>query len=100
MNNLAFLDTEIDPKSGRILDIGCLKGDGSQFHRNSIAEFIPFISGSTYVCGHNILHHDIKYIGRTLYDAGVTAVIDTLFLSPLIHLPQSLLLRSYPQYLL
>lgn len=84
MNNLAFLDTEIDPKSGRILDIGCLKGDGSQFHSNSIAEFISFISGSTYVCGHNILHHDIKYIGRTLYDAGVTAVIDTLFLSPLL----------------
>ena len=84
MNNLAFLDTEVDPKSGRLLDIGCLKGDGSQFHGNSIAEFIPFISGSTYVCGHNILHHDIKYIGRTLYDAGVTAVIDTLFLSPLL----------------
>ena len=43
MNNLAFLDTEIDPKSGLILDIGCLKGDGSQFHRNSIAEFMAFL---------------------------------------------------------
>jgi ATP-dependent DNA helicase RecQ len=84
MNNLAFLDTEIDPKNQKILDIGCVKGDGSQFHKNSVAELIPFINGSTYVCGHNILRHDIKYIGRSLYDAGVSAVIDTLFLSPLL----------------
>jgi len=84
MNNIAFIDTEIDPKNGKINDIGCIKGDGSIFHRNSISELVPFVNGTNYVCGHNILHHDLKYIGKPLFEAGITAAIDTLFLSPLL----------------
>lgn len=84
MNKIAFIDTEIDPKNGKINDIGCIKGDGSIFHRNSILELVPFINGTNYVCGHNILHHDLKYIGKSLFEAGITAAIDTLFLSPLL----------------
>jgi len=83
-NNIAFIDTEIDCSSGRILDIGCLKQDGSIFHKNSIAGLSVFVEGTSYICGHNILHHDIKYIGKTLAEAGITAAIDTLYLSPLL----------------
>ena len=84
MNSIAFIDTEIDPKNGKINDIGCIKGDGSIFHRNSILELVPFVNGTNYVCGHNILHHDLKFIGKPLFEAGITAAIDTLFLSPLL----------------
>lgn len=86
MNSIAFIDTEIEPKSRKILDIGSVKGDGSSFHKTSVAEFIQFLNGTKFICGHNIFNHDIKYIGKALVDAGVNSlnIIDTLFLSPLL----------------
>lgn len=86
MNTIAFIDTEIEPKSGKILDIGSVKDNGSSFHKTSIAEFIQFLKGTQFICGHNILKHDIKYIGKALQDAGINSenIIDTLFLSPLL----------------
>ncbi len=86
MNSIAFVDTEIEPKSRKILDIGSVKNDGSSFHNISITEFVQFISGTQFVCGHNIFNHDIKYIGQALKDAGISPenIIDTLYLSPLL----------------
>ena len=45
MNSIAFIDTEIEPKSRKILDIGGVKDNGSSFHSNSIADFISFLKG-------------------------------------------------------
>ena len=86
MNSIAFIDTEIEPHSREILDIGSVKNDGSIFHKVSIADFILFLNGTQFVCGHNILNHDIKYIGNALTDSGILSadIIDTLFLSPLL----------------
>lgn len=84
MNSIAFIDTEIDSKSQKILDIGCIKDDGTIMHRNSISDLIQLINGVPFICGHNILNHDIKYIGRELANAGVKAVVDTLYWSPLL----------------
>lgn len=86
MKSIAFIDTEIDPKSRKILDIGSIKADGSSFHKNSMNDFIQFLNGTEFICGHNILAHDIKYIGKTLIDSGINPsnIIDTLFLSPLL----------------
>jgi ATP-dependent DNA helicase RecQ len=86
LNSIAFIDTEIDPNTGKILDIGCIKDNGSQFHKSSIIELISFVKGTTFVCGHNILQHDLNYIGKPLEETGVlqTNVIDTLYLSPLL----------------
>ena len=86
MNSIAFIDIESEPKSQKILDIGCIRGDDSSFHRNSISEFIRFIQGSNFICGHNIFNHDIKYIRNALIEAGMhhIGVIDTLYLSPLL----------------
>lgn len=86
MNSIAFVDTETEPKSRIILDIGSVKDDGSSFHKNSIIEFIQFLKGTQFICGHNIFNHDIKYIGKALDDAGIDSanIIDTLFLSPLL----------------
>lgn len=83
---LAFIDTEIDPKSNRILDIGSIKDDGNSFHHPSVESFTQFIKGSRFVCGHNIINHDILYIGKAINLAGINvdSVIDTLFLSPLL----------------
>jgi ATP-dependent DNA helicase RecQ len=84
MPPIAFIDTEIDPKSRKILDIGAVKDDGSLFHQPSVGDFTRFVHGVEFVCGHNILNHDIRYIGKILVEAGVKAVVDTLFLSPLL----------------
>ncbi|MBS1777409.1 MAG: RecQ family ATP-dependent DNA helicase [Bacteroidetes bacterium] len=86
MNSIAFIDTEIDPISKKILDIGSIKDDGTIFHSNSISDFIKFLTGTKFICGHNILNHDIQYIQRAIIDAKVDSnnIIDTLFLSPLL----------------
>ncbi|MFM2387546.1 MAG: hypothetical protein RL660_2303 [Bacteroidota bacterium] len=86
MNSIAFVDTEIEPKSRKILDIGSVKDDGSSFHSNSVTDFIKFLSGTQFICGHNILYHDLQYIQKAVSDANVNSdnVIDTLYLSPLL----------------
>src|SRR5690606_20809097 len=52
----------------------------------SVSDFIQFLNGTQFICGHNIFNHDIKYIGKVLIDAGIKSsyIIDTLFLSPLL----------------
>ncbi|MBS1575258.1 MAG: RecQ family ATP-dependent DNA helicase, partial [Bacteroidetes bacterium] len=86
MNSIAFVDTEIEPKSRKILDIGSVKGDGSSFHSNSITDFIKFLNGTQFICGHNILNHDLQYIQKAVTDAKINSanIIDTLYLSPLL----------------
>jgi ATP-dependent DNA helicase RecQ len=86
MNSIAFIDTEIEPKSGKILDIGGVKDDGNRFHSNSMNDFTTFLRGAEFVCGHNIFNHDLKYIEKAVNDAGINPsnIIDTLFLSPLL----------------
>lgn len=86
MSSIAFIDTGIDPKSLKILDIGSVKNDGSLFHKTSEDEFIQFLRGTQFICGHNILNHDIKYIGKALAHAKIdpSNIIDRLFLSPLL----------------
>ncbi|MEQ8235207.1 MAG: RecQ family ATP-dependent DNA helicase [Syntrophomonadaceae bacterium] len=86
MKSIAFIDTEIDPNSGKILEIGSVKEEGSSFRSNSVAGFIKFLEGSQYICGHNIIKHDLKYVTDAVAAANIdeSKMIDTLFLSPLL----------------
>jgi ATP-dependent DNA helicase RecQ len=85
MTPITFIDTEIDPSSRKILDIGAVRNDGASFHSPSVTEFVRFLSGTEWICGHNILNHDLKYVGQALTDAKIhPEFIDTLFLSPLL----------------
>lgn len=86
MKSIAFVDTEIDPNSQKIHDIGSVKDDSNSFHSNSVADFIKFLEGTEFICGHNILNHDLLYIQKALIDAKINPanIIDTLFLSPLL----------------
>ena len=86
MKPITFFDTEIDPKSKKILDIGGVKSDGAVFHSNSIKDFVDFLNNSSFICGHNIIRHDLKYIRKyfSLHGKNHLQFIDTLFLSPLL----------------
>ncbi|MDP5200883.1 RecQ family ATP-dependent DNA helicase [Flavobacterium sp. DG2-3] len=83
---ITFIDTEIEQLRGKILDLGAMKEDGNLFHQTSLDNFTQFLKGSEYICGHNILNHDIKYIGNAVQQAGVNPsnIIDTLHLSALL----------------
>ena len=86
MPPIAFIDTEIDPRSHKILDLGGIRDGGETFHSASIRDFTAFLKGARFICGHNILRHDLKYIRHAVVEAGIdpAQVIDTLPLSPLL----------------
>lgn len=81
-----FFDTEVNPESGRVLDFGAVRSDGAGLHTRALREFTEFAKGSDFICGHNALDHDLRYVGDALRDAGVdiASCIDTLHLSPLL----------------
>lgn len=87
MNSIVFFDTEIDPTSNKIKDIGGIRDNGNIFHSGSITDFISFLRDSHFICGHNIIRHDYKYIQSAIANSGINPdnIIDTLFLSPLLY---------------
>ena len=77
---IVFIDTEVSPQTGKVVDYGAVREDGAVMHTHSKTDFEAFVSGCDTVCGHNIIQHDLSYI--TLQ--GNPTIVDTLFLSPLL----------------
>jgi len=84
LNAIVFIDAEVDSNGKRVLDIGAVKENGSEFRSKSLPDFAAFLRGSLYVCGHNILKHDLQYLEKEITASGVKRFIDTLCLSPLL----------------
>lgn len=84
MSKIVFIDTEVDPKTEKVFDYGAINSLRDKIHTNSEAEFAEFISGNKFICGHNILAHDLKYIFETAEKSGAEFAVDTLYLSPLL----------------
>ncbi|MFN8251086.1 MAG: RecQ family ATP-dependent DNA helicase [Ferruginibacter sp.] len=86
MSLIAFFDIEVNPTSNQLLDIGCVLSDGTSFHKNQLHEFRNFIEHSDFICGHNIISHDLVYLQKHfgVADWGVYKAIDTLLFSPLL----------------
>lgn len=78
--NIAFVDTEVGLKDHKIHDIGALRYDGATFHQASQTALNKFLQEGKvdYICGHNLIHHDARYLQLN----GI--LIDTLYLSPLL----------------
>ena len=77
---IAFIDTEVDPQSKKVVDYGAVREDGAVLHSHSKADFDAFVSKCDTICGHNIINHDLKYTSLR----GNPTIVDTLFLSPLL----------------
>lgn len=84
MGTIAFIDSEIQPDTGKILDLGAVKPGGASLHTASGKEFSRFVADADYICGHNIIKHDLKYVGKYLNGERPPILIDTLPLSPLL----------------
>ena len=61
-HNYAIVDVEIGLEDYKIHDIGALRYDGAVYHKVSKEELFEFFSDVDYICGHNIIHHDAKYL--------------------------------------
>ena len=81
-SHYAIVDIEVGLKGHRIQDIGALRYDGAIFHKASKEELFEFLDDTDYICGHNIIHHDAKYLfaDRTCRQI----LVDTLYVSPLL----------------
>lgn len=80
---LYYVDTEVSISDKKVQDIGVISNNNAILHSHAISEFKKFIADADFVCGHNVIHHDLKY----LYGEGETysfRVVDTLYLSPLL----------------
>jgi ATP-dependent DNA helicase RecQ len=86
VDSIVFIDIEVSISSNTIEDIGAIKNTGEIFHSNSIKDFLLFLNGEKYICGHNILRHDLKYLQEEnqQFRFNTLRVIDTLLLSPLL----------------
>jgi len=81
---IVFIDLEVNPHDNRVLDFGAIKSDNSKLHSTSQNDFLNFIKEADFICGHNIISHDLKYIGHLIKNKNTTSYIDTLYLSPLL----------------
>ena len=61
-HNYAVVDVEVCLKDHKIHDIGAHKHDDTIFHKTSKEELFRFLDDIDYICGHNIIHHDAKYL--------------------------------------
>ena len=78
----AFLDVEVSVKERRVRDIGALRWDNSVFHSCNKQELVEFLNEVDFLCGHNIINHDVKYLfGK---DSHKWELVDTLYVSPLL----------------
>ena len=66
----AIVDVEVGLKNHKIHDIGALRHDGATYHKASKKELFEFLSGTDYICGHNIIHHDAKYLSQIKHANG------------------------------
>jgi ATP-dependent DNA helicase RecQ len=83
MKNIAFFDTEVSMKTKKIVDFGAIKSSGEWIHEDNLSRLIDFLLSVDFICGHNIIHHDLKYLDTSVTKAN-KFLIDTLYLSALL----------------
>ena len=81
-DTIVFIDAEVSPETGKIVDLGACRPDGRFFHSSNVAAFKEFCKGAEYVCGHNIVAFDMQYLRPVLGDG--PQPVDTLPLSALL----------------
>ena len=78
----AIIDIEVGLSDQKIHDIGALRYDGAIYHGCSKEHLMAFLQEVRYVCGHNVIHHDAKYLFGN--EACSWHLVDTLYMSPLL----------------
>ena len=82
--SVVFFDTEIGIDDKKIHDIGAVRSDKGTLHTASVSDFCAFAADADFLCGHNVVHHDMKYLAPGADGRVPKRIIDTLYLSPLL----------------
>lgn len=82
--DIVFFDTEVSIRDEKIHDIGAVKEDGTVFHAASAKDFLTFMGEHSFLCGHNVIEHDLPFLEKAMGHTLSYPVIDTLYLSPLL----------------
>tara|TARA_R110002033_G_scaffold167528_1_gene206728 strand:+ start:3029 stop:7843 length:4815 start_codon:yes stop_codon:yes gene_type:complete len=84
INKVLYLDIETN-KQGKIKDVGALF-NGQELHENQLTKLESWINQAEYICGHNIVEHDIPLLERVLGNEVFKnkKIVDTLLWSPLL----------------
>ncbi len=82
--SVVFFDTEIGVDDKKIHDIGAVRSDKGALHTASVSDFCAFAADADFLCGHNVVHHDMKYLAPVVDGRVPKKIIDTLYLSPLL----------------
>ena len=81
---IVFFDTEIGVDDKKIHDIGAVRSDKGTLHTASVSDFCAFVADADFLCGHNVVHHDMQYLSPVVDGRVPNKIIDTLYLSPLL----------------
>lgn len=84
MKEILFFDIEVGVKTKRVEDFGAILSTGEKIHTTSKEAFFSFTEKAYYVCGHNIIKHDLKFLKKLNASIMEKMKIDTLYLSPLL----------------
>ncbi len=89
--DIVFFDIEVNPSKRVVQDLGAYRVtipvssmNGQKFHAANMNEFRKFIKGVAFVCGHNVIDFDLKYISEEIKRVEMRSVIDTLYWSALL----------------
>lgn len=84
INKILYIDIETT-KQGKIKDVGALFNQ-QELHESQLNKLENWINQAEYICGHNIVAHDIpileKALGNEIFKT--KKIIDTLLWSPLL----------------
>ncbi|WP_458625986.1 RecQ family ATP-dependent DNA helicase [Winogradskyella sp. PC D3.3] len=84
INKVLYIDIETT-ENGKIKDVGALF-NGQELHENQLIKLESWINQAEYICGHNIVTHDIPLLENVLGN-GIfrnKKIVDTLLWSPLL----------------
>ena len=83
-NKILYIDIE-SSKNGKINDVGAIF-NGQELHEKHLTKLEIWINKAEYICGHNIVAHDIPLIEKVLGNQIFRdkKVIDTLLWSPIL----------------
>jgi len=82
VSHYAIVDVEIGLEDKKVHDIGSVRHDGAIYHHASKEALFEFLGDTDYICGHNIIHHDAKYLFADKTCRWI--LVDTLYVSPLL----------------
>lgn len=84
MNTILYLDIETT-KQGKIKDVGALF-NGQELHESQLTKLENWINQAEYICGHNIVAHDIPLLENVLGNEIFRnkKIVDTLLWSPIL----------------